>query len=149
MKQLIANLVFFLAFGSQCARSAEQAVFQTVNHLGQTAYRSLVLEIDLVNTPKWVEGTDSPPLSPRQAEMAARSELTRTVRQFDHWELVKFCLRRVGNPENWIYIVEMKPVVQNARASGQVDSIEIVVLLDGRAIRPNEVRGKPRAWRQR
>lgn len=149
MKTILRKLTWCLILGSLVEASADQVVFQTVNQFGHTRYRSLVMEGDLINTPKWQEHEDFPPLSPRRAEAKARAELRTTLPAIREWRLVEFSLQRVGSSDNWIYIVEMKPSLQKETVNGQVDSIEIVVLMNERAIKPKEEKNKPRVWQMK
>lgn len=132
MKKTLLTVAFVLGLsGVLCG--AEQAVFQTVSTFNGTNYRSLVLESDLVNQPKWKATDEYPPLSPRQAESAGKAKVHEMFPSTDAWKVNKISLMRVGDPGNWIYIVQLTST-QKPYAGGHFESIELVVLMDGRRI---------------
>ena len=63
------------------------------------------------------------------------------------WESERICLRRAGNPGNWIYVVEMKPPAPGLVTGGLPESIEIVVLMDGKTIMPKKEKSTPKVLR--
>ena len=143
MKTDFLKLTYFLYLCSTPLGWAEQAVFQTANEFHGARYWSSVLETDLVGQPEWETLREVPPLSPRRAESAARDRLLETFPAIKDWESEKICLRRAGNPRNWIYIVEMKPPAQGLITGGRLESIEIVVLMNGKTIKPKKIESKP------
>ena len=96
----------------------------------------MVTQDDLQNVPKWGKADEWPPLSPKKAIRAAKVAIKGLVVGVEDWSPEKVLLRRVGSSENWVYVIEMFSVFPPGVTVGRSQSIEVVVLLDGSAIRP-------------
>lgn len=119
--------------------AAEQAVFQNEGMFQAHRYRWVIFERDLASVPKWKDSDESPPLSPRAAVRAASKQFLTFLSREDKakgCESKSICLRRAGTSENWIYLVTMRVVATQRMGSGMVESLEIPVLMSGKAIGP-------------
>lgn len=119
------------------AFAADQAVFQNDGLFQTHRYRCVIFESELANVPKWKDSDESPPLLPRAAVRAATQQFLGILSREDRakgCEPRSICLRRVGASDNWIYLITMRVVATERVGSGVVESLEIPVLMNGRAI---------------
>lgn len=133
---LIILIVFGLLGGQILGQTAGQSVLRIESKLNDEVFISTVFEEDLQTMPKWSESVEWPALSPRKAIRSARTVAEGKSKIVD-WHLQKISLIPVGDPGNWVYLVEFRPLPRGIPVNGFVSSFQIIVLLDGRAITPN------------
>lgn len=134
-KTIVIFVVFVLLFPTLLKSDQSQGVFRSESELGGKRYTSVVLLKDLSTAPKWNSADDWPPLKPRVAADSAKNAVGKIAPHIK-WSVHEFSLVRVGEPGDWIYIVELKTVSETITSDGFRDSFKVVVLLDGRAIVP-------------
>lgn len=81
--------------------------------------------------PRWDSGAESPPVTLRQAERAARQRLHQLLPEVKGWNLAGFRLRPTYEG-SWIYLVGFSR--NDMPVTGQPSVFEVPVLLDGRAL---------------
>ena len=89
----------------------------------------------LDKTPKWGEDDENPPLSARKALKAAnkmKDSLVKDAKGFK-WRLVSLDLTPADG-ERWYWIAHYKALTQ--KGTGRPPSLKLVVLMDGRAVKP-------------
>ncbi len=118
---------------------AQQTVLRTSSRFGTNEYSCVVTQEDLANCPKWAETDEWPPLSPKKAIQAATGAMKGLVEGVKNWSPERITLRRAGSVGNWVYVVTMASIFPPDAAFGQAQSIEVVVLLDGKVVKPKVV----------
>lgn len=93
---------------------------------------------DLEKSPRWKPTDDTPPVSARAAERAARAFLRRVpCKDADAWELQQIALQPLpGERDVWVYVIkytEPLPLQKGPAVGSFIPRIvEVPVLLDGR-----------------
>jgi hypothetical protein len=107
-------------------------------------------EAQLNSSPRWKQGDDNPPLSPRAAERAARSLLQQLkCESAADWELHQIALQPVSGMQNvWIYLVEFSQALgirkNTAVGSSLPRVVDVVVLFNGKAVVPAQPAWPPK-----
>jgi hypothetical protein len=91
---------------------------------------------DLAQTPPWRTEDEFPPLSPRSAEMLARAQLKALVTEPERWNRGAIALHQLSGGDRWIYVVHFSGFHPPGVGDGAVPQMRVVVLMDGRAIKP-------------
>lgn len=105
------------------------------DHAGKR-YDFTVTHAQLQITPDWLENAPNPPLSPRKALALARTDLAAFLPDAARWIHPKITLQEVGASRKWIYIVEFEGPLPLNTTDGPVDSMRVLVLMNGTAVRP-------------
>jgi hypothetical protein len=93
----------------------------------------------LDTAPLWHDSEEHPPLAPRAAVQSARQMLSAIVDRADEWELAEVTLHQIGQTGLWVYKVKFLsplPNVTGTIGSALRSQMDVIVLLDGTAIRP-------------
>ena len=139
-RRVILPLALTLALIPLCVR-AQQTVLRTSSRFGTNEYSCVVTQEGLEKVPKWPQTDEWPPLSPKKAIQAAKGVMRGLVEGVgvEDWSSEKITLRRAGSVGNWVYVIAMASVFPPSVVVGQAQSIEVVVLLDGTAIKPKVI----------
>ena len=145
--KLVSLILIWLLFGAcQSSRSPDEPLNfgkQYINgklsdlcSLGlstieQKHYYFEVTESDLNKAPRWIENTPYPPLSPRDAEAAAREEAHRLRPDVTAWHLDAIELRNVVQ-DCWCYHVVF--FRGDVAIAGLPEFLRIPILMNGRAV---------------
>ena len=105
------------------------------DHAGKR-YDFTVTHAQIQLTPDWPEDADNPPLSPRKALAKARLDLATFLSDAERWTPPKITLAEVGAPHKWIYIVEFEGPLPPHVIDGAVDTMRVLVLMNGTAVKP-------------
>jgi hypothetical protein len=109
------------------------------SYVNQRRWESVIRAADLEKSPRWVASADSPPLAPRAAVRAARHVLDAIFTAGEGWDFSRMSLQQMmGIPDRWVYLVDFgeRPPPPKGIGSFIGDTMTIVVLMDGTAIRP-------------
>jgi hypothetical protein len=90
-----------------------------------------VTEAVLNGTPRWKENVAYPPLSPRDAEAAARAELQLLRPDVGAWMLVHIVLRQIIG-QCWCYVVVFHR--GDIAITGLPEYLSVPVLMNGQAV---------------
>ena len=104
------------------------------------SYDFCVTEGTIAETPSWFANDDLPPLSPRGAIRSAKAELSALITGAEAWRLRQVELQPAGwndrmEEDKWIYVVSFHGPATTAYG-GVVDEFRIIVLMDGKAVKP-------------
>jgi hypothetical protein len=72
-------------------------------------YQFSITESDVKRAPLWDENKTAPPIGPDEALRLARAYLQKTFPESKKWTVEKIICERVGNANQWLYIVEFAP----------------------------------------
>jgi hypothetical protein len=95
-----------------------------------------VYQEDLARTPAWRIDDEFPPLPPRRAETSARAQLKELVTESERWNRGAIALHQMSGGDRWIYVVHFSGFHPPGRVDGAVPQMRLVVLMDGRVIKP-------------
>jgi hypothetical protein len=131
--------VFLLSFILQAAPPDDPAASHFYSYFAGERFHTAVTRADLDAAPKWTEGTEAPPLSPKAAVEAARARFATLVPDADKWSVESISLRPVGPRHDWLYVIQFDapPPSDPGIHSGGVPWFQVVVLFNGIAIEPS------------
>ncbi len=140
MKISIGNLLTALAVWGTAVLAAPSFAQDTAasyrsDHAGKR-YDFTVTHAQIHLTPNWPENADNPPLSPREALAKARLDLVTFLPDAMQWTHPKITLIEVSEPHKWMYIVEFEGPLPPHTIDGPVDTMRVLVLMNGTAIKP-------------
>jgi hypothetical protein len=102
-------------------------------------WESVVRPSELERSPRWAASADSPPLAPRAAVRSARQLVDALFTAGEKWDLGRLSLQQIiGVRDSWIYLVEFGEHPTHVEGMGSFigETMTVVVLMDGTAIRP-------------
>ncbi len=83
---------------------------------------------------------NTPPLSPGRARELAYTQLQQTADDAKQWDLREIALVDTGDHSHWIYVVRFTfHIPKDVEYIGAAQFFNIVVLMDGTAIKPKVV----------
>jgi hypothetical protein len=128
------------------AHAADEVIRRVSSTYYGTHFESVISTAQLNGVPTWRSTEDNPPLSARAAIEQARVQLSQTLPECKNWYLERVSLEPVGGINQWIYIVELRPVPENGVISGWARPFAVVVLLNGKAVEPiKKAKDKPKS----
>jgi hypothetical protein len=106
---------------------------------------------DIEGGPRWLNTDDNPPLPPGAAVRAARVLLPQLLpsENMEQWHVHSVALQQVMFPDAWVYVVQvmgpgpcevLPPAPGGCGSSGGVPTMDMVVLLNARAVVPSSAK---------
>lgn len=140
MRLRIIAFVVVLASTSQARGGEPRWRYSASGHADSQQFVSRVSDAALARAPVWSQEVERPPLSPRRARRVACKQLQDSVQEARDWELREIGLVDTGDSLHWIYVVHFdRRYPDNVGVAEGVEFFDIVVLMDGISIRPEEI----------
>lgn len=133
-------LRYMIAYGL-VACAASNASAQIYSYAFGTKYEVTISRNALEKSPAWEHSADNPPVSPRKAidlANAIKDSLVKDTTRHE-WRLVSASLVPANAPGKWYWLVRYEAHVRVGGSSGIPDHLQLVVLMDGKAIQPKVV----------
>ena len=125
-----------LFFTSQVYSGESDFRYSATSQADGKQFGSRVTDAALAKAPVWTQQTERPPLSPGRARELAYKQLQQSARDAKQWDLHEIGLVDTGDHVHWIYVVHfMRHYPEDAAVFGG-EFFDIVVLMDGTAIKP-------------
>lgn len=121
-----------LMIGVLCGAAMSQQAAEFSSYDSGKRYDFRLAYQQLLNTPAWLEGEPSPPLSPRTAQSAARSYLRTLFDNATAWRLEE--IKLVPVTERWVYVVSYTPPPRPGCQDCMASPFSMVVTMDGNAV---------------
>ena len=120
----------------------EEEDYLVVGHgkSGQTQFESHVTREALTKTPVWSATAEAPPVSPRRAQQLAHKQIEALGFPIRDWDLRDIDLKRYDDQLHWYYVVHFLRHYPEDVAITGADFFDIVVLMDGTSVKPQEMR---------
>jgi hypothetical protein len=147
VKQHTRRLVLFLLIAFAIHARADLLEHYSVYSLigNPPGRESRVTREQLLKTPVWRVQDDSPPLSPRRADVLATARFQKLVKDVTRSKDTKYFMRDsislvdMGDNLHWVYVVSF---MWTGAISGPAPQVRIMVLMDGTVIEPKVATGE-------
>ena len=140
--QKLLCLLLALAFPSGGREPVPDVAASFASYWEGKQYVFSITRAQLGRTPDWKETDLNPPLAMRRAMNAASEEMKLLFNDWPKWELLEIRLHHLRN-RKWLYLVAYLPPMPTEGIKGHLPKFEVVILLDGTAVKP-QVRPIPK-----
>jgi hypothetical protein len=92
-----------------------------------------VTHAQVMASPDWADDAENPPLAARKALELAHAELATLLPDAAQWKNSSITLQPLVSARKWVYLLEFHHA---SVGDGPVDSMRLVVLMDGTVVKP-------------